>query len=113
MKAFTVTIAFSAILGAVSATNTAVSQPAVGPQRRDGSQAKGAFLVKTFSTPYATYMVNATAGTPPQPFSLLVEPGSAYTWVPGSSVYYCGNEFVKGQYCRWGSCEYQIAGDQG
>ena len=95
-------------LGVVASAST-LSQPRLS-RRGDGSEpnlvgrATGSVLVKTFGTSYAAYMVNATVGTPPQNFSLLVAPSSPFTWIPEADGYYCTSEFAKDLYCRWGSC---------
>src|SRR5512142_2412330 len=91
-----------------AASASTISQPHFS-RRRDGNEptlvgrATGSVLVKTFGTPYATYMVNATVGTPPQNFSLLVAPSSPYTWVPDADGYYCASDYVKDESCLWGS----------
>ncbi|KAM7190214.1 putative aspartic protease [Naviculisporaceae sp. PSN 640] len=60
------------------------------------------------------FVVNATVGTPPQPFSLLLSPSSPHTWVPQDDITPCSNNFdllsgftssdgSSGSACGWGA----------
>jgi hypothetical protein len=50
------------------------------------------------------YAVNATIGTPGQPFTLQVDTGSSDVWVPSSSASICKDTSQGG--CPFGSCKF-------